>query len=116
MALHYYEYTRDFSSDNYLRHVSDQIDGGNWTDVLSDSYFGRSDPYSGEILNGRWAGLETPFASDYFYASQGVLLNETFFPDEEVSFYYNYYYCCMRTFVVPYPDLETLCLADRTSG
>ena len=84
MALHYYEYTRDFSSENYQQHVSNQLDGGSWTSVLSSSYFGASDPYTGEILNGRWKGLATPLATVEFYASHGIPLNETFFPEEEV--------------------------------
>ena len=32
-----------------MKHLKKQLDGGAWTGILSDKYFGSNDPYTGNI-------------------------------------------------------------------
>ncbi len=63
--------------------LGNQFDTGNWTEVLTSSFFGASDPRSGRILDGRWKDLQVPALNDSFYRDHGVSQDETFFPEEE---------------------------------
>ena len=63
--------------------LSNQLDGGSWTELLTAKYFGLSDPYSGKILDGRWANTEVPYMTPDFLAEEGVDPDHTFFPKEE---------------------------------
>ena len=61
------------------------MDGGNWTEILSSKYFGSNDPYSGIILDGRWAGSFVPTLDDSFFETEEIDQQTTFFPDEQAS-------------------------------
>jgi hypothetical protein len=49
----------------------DEMDGGNWTELLSSKWFGSNDPYTGQIIDGRWANLHIPFMDSEFYINEG---------------------------------------------
>jgi hypothetical protein len=82
--------------------ITNQLDGGSWTPLLSDKYFGSSDPETGRILDGtvlfqsvleqsydlkmntgRWAYQAVPFVDADFYTKHGIGASSTFFPTEE---------------------------------
>jgi hypothetical protein len=63
--------------------IENQYDGGHWTEMLSDKYFGSSDPMTGRILDGRWKDQTVPFLDEAFLQKQGVDPYTTFFPYEE---------------------------------
>ena len=83
VSLHYSEYAKYFTSDEFKSHIYNQLDGGSWADLMSDDYFGSSNPSTGEIMDGRWKGLEVPFIDATFYENEGIPTDSTFFPDEE---------------------------------
>jgi hypothetical protein len=83
VSLHYMEYSKYFSSDDFQKHVDNQLDGGNWTEILSSKYFGSNDPITGEILDGRWAHSTIPTLDSAFFEREGVSDSKTFFPVEE---------------------------------
>ena len=86
VCLHYMEYATYYSSNDYKKgHLFNQLDGGNWTQLLTSLWFGQNNPITGEIINGRWSyeNIEIPFTTTNFYENHGILMNETFFPDEE---------------------------------
>ena len=59
------------------------IDGGAWTEVLTSKFFGSNDPYTGKIIDGRWANIALPYMDDQFYIDHGIDNTKTFFPDDE---------------------------------
>lgn len=61
------------------------MDGGKWTEILSQKYFGASDPYTGRITDGRWANATVPYMTAEFFAEEGIDPDHTFFPVEEQS-------------------------------
>ena len=63
--------------------MENQIDGGTWTELMTEKWFGSNDPYTGEIVDGRWAGTPIPRVSRDFYLSHGVDPDKTFYPQEE---------------------------------
>ena len=81
------EYSTYYTSDAWQKHMENQLDGGAWTEILSDKWFGRNDPYSGEILDGRWAAskIQIPFVNKQFFADHQVEEAKTFFPEEEAQ-------------------------------
>ena len=85
VALHYMEYSTYYTSDAWNNHMKNQLDGGAWTELLSDKWFGRNDPYTGEILDGRWsmANVQIPFVTKQFFVDHVVDEAKTFFPVEE---------------------------------
>eukprot|EP01034_Spumella_vulgaris_P023523 gene23523-29747_t len=85
VALHYWEYSRDFSSSAFAAHVSNQLDGGAWTDVMTEEFFGTSDPVTGAITSGRWSHTEMPRMTEDFMSRHGIDEDTTFFPSEEVA-------------------------------
>jgi hypothetical protein len=83
VALHYMDYTKYFTDEAYKPHLDNQLDGGAWTEMLTSKYFGANDPYSGHIIDGRWANTEMPAVTDQFYADNGIDSDgEAFFPGE----------------------------------
>lgn len=82
-CLHYMEYTKYFSMDAFIGHMENQLDGGTWTELLTDKWFGSNDPYSGEILDGRWASAQVPRVDTTFYEIHGGNRSGTWFPNEE---------------------------------
>jgi hypothetical protein len=83
VSLHYMEYTKYFTSDDFSNHINNQMDGGNWTTILSDKWFGSNDPESGIILDSRWAKSEIPYVDADFLEREMLPVTTTFFPDEE---------------------------------
>jgi hypothetical protein len=83
VALHYLEYAQEFSSSDFDNHLKNQLDGGSWTEVLTDKFFGSNDPLTGKIINGRWADVVVPYMDDAFFAREGIDTSKTFFPTEE---------------------------------
>ena len=60
----------------------DQLDGNSWIDACTDKFFGTSDPYSGKIINSRWANFQVPFMDSDFFESEGIDPNALFFETE----------------------------------
>jgi hypothetical protein len=85
LALHYMEYTKYFSSDDFQKHMLNPMDGGAWLEFLSSKWFGSNDPYTGQIIDGRWAGQTVPYVNEEFLTKEGIPLEKTFFPAEEES-------------------------------
>jgi hypothetical protein len=84
VALHFMEYAKLFSSDDYVvDHMSDQLDGGTWNPYLTEDYFGEADPLSGDLTNSIWADIPMPVVDSAFFTDHGIGENTTFFPDEE---------------------------------
>ena len=87
VALHYVEYpkyfTEDYDDSFWTKHMKNTLDGGSWSELLSDKYFGSNDPYTGEIIDGRWADAEIPEMDDQFFADHGIPTDRSFFPEEE---------------------------------
>jgi hypothetical protein len=63
--------------------LSNQLDGGKWTELLSEKWFGSSDPYTGRIVDGRWESSPVPTLNDAFFEAHGIDKDETFFPEEQ---------------------------------
>ena len=82
-----------FYSLTYLD-LSNQLDGGSWTELLTAKYFGASDPYNGRIDDGRWTNTEIPYMTTEFYEEEGVDPDHTFFPGEETEWCV-YAYCLL---------------------
>lgn len=82
-CLHYMEYTKYFSTDAFVGHMENQLDGGAWTELLTDKWFGSNDPYSGTILDGRWAYAQVPRLDSQFFDNHGGNRSGSWFPYEE---------------------------------
>jgi hypothetical protein len=65
--------------------VENQLDGGIWTELLTEKWFGSSDPYTGEILDGRWAHSPVPRLDGDFFQAHGIEKSTTYFPDEQAE-------------------------------
>ena len=83
VALHYMEYSKYFESLDYAGHLTNQLSGGGWTDILTSTFFGRNDPISGRIMDGRWANSPVPRVTPEFLVQQAIPTDKTFFPDDE---------------------------------
>lgn len=81
-CLHYMEYTKYFSLDAFNDHLVNQLDGGRWTELLTDKWFGSNDPASGEIIDGRWAHAVVPRVDAQFFADHSIDADVTWFPQE----------------------------------
>jgi hypothetical protein len=51
VALHYMEYSKYFTNSSFEVHLSSQLDGGSWTPLFTDMWFGTSDPDTGKIIS-----------------------------------------------------------------
>jgi hypothetical protein len=69
--------------------LSNQNDGGTWTEILTSKWFGSNDPSTGRILDGRWANMSIPVVNDQFYQEHGVDKDQVWFPftAEEQAWY-----------------------------
>lgn len=83
VALHYLEYAALFSSENFQSHIDNQLDGGAWTEIMTEKFFGSNDPLTGKILDGRWANSAVPYMDEAFFVKEGLQNKLTFFPEEE---------------------------------
>ena len=66
ISLHYMDYGRYFNSNVFRNHIRNPFDGGSWTEIMTDKWFGRNNPISGEILDSRWAYTEIPYLTSDF--------------------------------------------------
>ena len=83
VALHYMEYSKYFESPDYAGHLTNQLSGGGWTEILTSTFFGRNDPITGRIMDGRWASSPVPRVTPEFLVEQAIPTDKTFFPDDE---------------------------------
>ena len=65
--------------------MSNQLDGGSWTEILTSKFFGSSDPYTGRITDGRWANAVVPYVTHDFLVEEGIDPDLTFFKADEVA-------------------------------
>ena len=65
--------------------MSNQLDGGSWTEILTSKFFGSSDPFTGKIIDGRWANLLIPSVTKNFLINEGIDPDRTFFVGDEVA-------------------------------
>lgn len=87
VSLHYLEYAKDFSSNAFASHLINQFDGGSWTEIMTEKFFGSNSPQTGEILDGRWADVSIPYMNDEFFLKEGIDTTRTFFPVEESAWF-----------------------------
>ena len=85
LSMHYMDYSKYFDSRDFDSHQQNQMDGGNWTELMSDKWFGQNDPYSGEIIDSRWAHTALPYVTSDFLNQEMIQEKATFFPSEERS-------------------------------
>ena len=86
VSLHYMDYSKYFESPEFKhRHIYNQLDGGNWTEIFSAKWFGKNDPLTGVIVDSRWAYSKTPFVTSEFLNSEMIPDKATFYPLEERS-------------------------------
>lgn len=60
--------------------LTNQLDGGAWTPLLTETWFGSSDPVTGRIVDGRWENAVVPVVDDDFYTNHGVDKDSYWFP------------------------------------
>ena len=66
VSLHYMDYSKYFGAEAfYTGHIGNTMDGGSWTEILSDKWFGKNDPYSGIISDSRWKDTKVPGMTTY---------------------------------------------------
>jgi hypothetical protein len=82
VALHYIEYTQYFESDGFQQHLTNELDGGGWTELLTAKFFGANDPATGRIVDGRWAMTPMPYVTSEFFREHGISEGSTFFPSD----------------------------------
>jgi hypothetical protein len=86
VSLHYLDYSKYFGSTEFTTgHIGNTMDGGGWTELLSSKWFGKNDPLSGQILDGRWAATVMPLVDARFLQEQAIPPQATFFPAEQQS-------------------------------
>jgi hypothetical protein len=83
VSLHYMDYSKYFDSADFNQHIKDPMDGGSWTEIFSDKWFGKNDPYSGIIVDSRWANTKVPYVDSNFLSQELISDKTTFFPAEE---------------------------------
>jgi hypothetical protein len=76
------EYSKYFESYAF-QHRSSTLDGGTWTELMTDKWFGSNDPLTGRILDSRWKDTKIPYMDSDFYDKEMIDLTSTFFPEEE---------------------------------
>ena len=60
VAMHYLDYGKLFSSDQFESHLKHSMDGGAYTELFSDKWFGASDSSTGFLRDSRWKDFEIP--------------------------------------------------------
>jgi len=84
VALHYIDYFEIFSSEAYtVTHLKNSMDGGAWSDILTDKFFGTSDPITGRIINSRWESTSIPVVDEAFFLREGIDNTQPFFDVEK---------------------------------
>ena len=83
VSLHYINYFEMFTSDAYtLNHLYNPMDGGAWSEILSDKYFGSNDPTTGRIVDSLWKNSTIPVVNHAFYDREGIDNTKPFFTAE----------------------------------
>lgn len=72
VAMHYLDYGKLFSSDSFKVHLAHSLDGGAYTELFSDKWFGSSDPQTGFLDNSRWKDFEIPLITSQFFEDNSV--------------------------------------------
>ena len=85
VSLHYMDYSKYFETELFTKHVTSPMDGGNWTDIFSEKWFGKNNPWNGVIMDSRWAYSKVPFVTTEFLNSEMIMDKSTFFPLEETE-------------------------------
>lgn len=84
VSLHYMEYSKYFSSDDFTKgHLTNTMDGGKWNEFMTETWFGTSSANTGRLQNGRWASVSVPSLTGQFMEDHGIEKSSTFFPDIE---------------------------------
>jgi hypothetical protein len=60
-----------------------QLDGGAWTELLTEKWFGSNDPVTGRIIDGRWANSFQPTMDDDFFTDHDIDQDSVFWPRDE---------------------------------
>ena len=89
VCLHYIEYTQYFESDGFKKHLTNELDGGGWTELLTAKYFGANDPVSGRITDGRWAMTPIPYVTSEFFTNHGIKYIPCSITSFDTSFFFN---------------------------
>ena len=75
VSLHYMDYSKYFESDAFTSgHMKNSLDGGSWTEILSDTWFGSNDPTSGRLLDSRWKDTIVPAVTSKLQSEEGIPL------------------------------------------
>jgi hypothetical protein len=82
-SLHFMEYPKYYSSAAFRNHLSNQQDGGNWTTLMTESWFGLTNSITGSLKNGRFAEVSVPYLTTEFMLNHGINISSSFFPSEE---------------------------------
>ena len=59
------------------------MDGGAWTELMTEEWFGSNDPYTGTVRDGRWAYTKIPYLNGNFFYDEMIDPENTFFPAEQ---------------------------------
>ena len=75
VSLHYMDYSKYFETSEFSsNHMGDPMDGGAWTEILSDKWFGKNDPWTGQILDSRWKDTTVPAVTSKLLSEESVPL------------------------------------------
>lgn len=72
VAMHYLDYGKLFSSDQFKTHLAKSQDGGSYTALFSDQWFGSSDPETGLLLDSKWKDFEIPLITSKFFEDNAI--------------------------------------------
>ena len=61
VTLPYVEYSKYFGTEIFSEHLALQLSGGGWTELLTATYFGRNDPYTGRIIGNQSTHPTLPY-------------------------------------------------------
>ena len=75
VSLHYMDYTKYFDSPAFTTsHRNNPLDGGAWSEILSDKWFGSNDPLTGAILDSRWKDTLIPVVNSKLISEEVIPL------------------------------------------
>lgn len=86
-CLPVFYFPNEFASPSYMNHVTNQLDGGKWSRITSDEFFGSSDPHTGRIINSRWENATLPQLTGDFFYNEEIDSDVTFFPEDDDLWY-----------------------------
>ena len=75
VSLHYMDYTKYFDSPAFTSsHRNNVMDGGSWSEILSDKWFGSNDPLTGAIVDSRWKNTVIPVIDSKLISEETIPL------------------------------------------